>query len=294
MTKSLTITILLLILVQVVKAQTPQQQKNVQIRMSLKHYKAKYKTPLTAKDTLNFVYVDNDTLVIVKDYVRKPGASVPYQYKDSTFLNVYKTLAFNHYKDSVSKNTTMKYWKDDIAIFFSKSVDKKVKKQFMAYAENTLQHIDSLSIKEVKKVEDSNYVIYYNGDYEYESRLSKYTKSDYYMHWNNKNQINRLSIRLIKEDFFNPKLRLRELKMYFIKSLGHFKLNRNIDNNHFFSGSYDNEYQLSNFDIEILKYHYSYGICKGTNLETFENQHEKAKDLLKNRQVLLEFFHEFD
>lgn len=294
MTKSLLIAIISLTLVQLVQAQIPHQPKNVQYRMSLKQFKAKYKTPLTAKDTLNFVYVNNDTMVIVKDYVRKPGASVPYQYKDSTFLDVYKTIAFNHYKDSVSKKTTMKYWKEDIAIFFSNSVDKKVKKEFMAFAEKTLKNVDSLSIKEVKHVEDSNYIVYYNDGFEYESRISNYKKSDYYMHWNNKNQIYRLSLRLIKEDFFTPKLRLRELKKYFIKSLGHFEFNQSIDNKHFFSGSHDNDYQLSDFDTEIIKYHYSYGICKGTNLETFEDNHKKAKELLKNRQILLSFFHEFE
>jgi hypothetical protein len=43
--------------------------------------------------------------------------------------------------------------------------------------------------------------------------------------------------------------------------------------------------------LEIIKYHYSYGICKGTNLETFENQHKKAKALLKETGHKLYFLH---
>jgi hypothetical protein len=35
-------------------------------------------------------------------------------------------------------------------------------------------------------------------------------------------------------------------------------------------------------DFEIIKYHYSYGICKFTDLETFEENHTHAKEAIKN------------
>ncbi len=294
MNKSIIISIVLYFTFQAVYSQSLEQAQNVQYRISLKNYKKKFKKPLTSKDSLNFIYVNNDTLVVLKDYVRKPGRSVPYEYKDSTFLDVYKSIAFKYANDTLDKKSSMKYWKDDIAVYFSESVDKKVKKEFMSFAKNVVSQIDSLSIKEVKKVEDSNYIIYYNGDYEYESRMNKYTFSDYYMHWNNKNQIYKLFIKLNRDHFFNPTLRLKELKKYFIKSLGRFQFNKNIDCNNFFSGCYTTDYKLTDLDIEIIKYHYSYGICKGTNLETFENQHEKFKQALKNKKVLNSFYHEYE
>jgi hypothetical protein len=45
-------------------------------------------------------------------------------------------------------------------------------------------------------------------------------------------------------------------------------------------------------DLEILKYHYSYGICKGTNLETFEKNHSDAKAALKKGNSKFYFLHE--
>jgi hypothetical protein len=40
-------------------------------------------------------------------------------------------------------------------------------------------------------------------------------------------------------------------------------------------------------DLEILKYHYSYGICKGTNLETFENHSMLKQHLRKEIQSFI-------
>jgi hypothetical protein len=43
-------------------------------------------------------------------------------------------------------------------------------------------------------------------------------------------------------------------------------------------------------DLEILKYHYSYGICKGTDLIVFEKNHKDAKETLKGNSKI-EFIH---
>jgi hypothetical protein len=39
-------------------------------------------------------------------------------------------------------------------------------------------------------------------------------------------------------------------------------------------------------DLEILKYHYSYGICKGTDLIVFEKNHKDAKETLKGNSKI--------
>ncbi|NQY30713.1 MAG: hypothetical protein HRT69_14745, partial [Flavobacteriaceae bacterium] len=50
----------------------------------------------------------------------------------------------------------MKYWKDDIKIFFSKSVSNKTRKKLMSFANSIAKEIDSVNIYETKKVENSN------------------------------------------------------------------------------------------------------------------------------------------
>lgn len=263
------------------------------VYISLKQYKKKYKKPLTKNDSLNFIYRDNDTLVQVKNYIKPKGTSVPYEYKDSTFLYYYKKVAFNHKNDSVSKKTSMKYWKNDIRIFFSKSISKNTKKELMSFAKNISSQIDSLKISEVKKVEKSNYIVYYFGDYDYESRMANNKNTDFYIYWR-QNKIYRGAIKIDTKVFFNEKLIIYKIKELFFKTLGYFKFIDDFNCESYFSNCYSPHKKMSELDLELLKYHYSYGICKGTDLETFEEQHKKAKELLsKNKNNRMRFFHEY-
>ena len=261
--------------------------------VSLKMYKEKYKRPLTKKDTLNFLIKNNDTLVWDVNYVRPAGKSVPYEFKDDSFLNLYKKITFRASKDSTKKSEPMRYWKNDIKIFISSSVDKKIKKDFFIFTEDISNQIDSLNIKEVKQIEDSNYIIYQSGDFEYESRMSNYSATDYYMYWNGNSQIYKTSLRFIKEDFFNPNLLLKGMKDYLLKSLGHFNFNPDLGCENYLSGCQQGDVVLTSIDYELLKYHYSYGICKGTDIETFEEQHKRAKEALKKHNHGISFFHPY-
>ncbi|WP_452224667.1 hypothetical protein [Lacinutrix chionoecetis] len=259
--------------------------------LPLKYYKQKFKKPLTRKDSLNFVYKDNDTLVVIENYKPK-GISVFYEYKDSTFLDLYTRVAFKFKNDSLKNEATMKYWKDDISIYFAKEIPKKSKKKFLDFANNVINQVDSLKLKEVKRIEDSNYIIYYSGSFEYESRMEHYTDSDFYMHWNGKNQIYKVALRIKSDDLFNENLRLIEMKRLFFQSLGYFQFNTDLDCSNYFSGCYAESETLSNLDIELLQYHYSYGICKGTDYKSFITQHEKAKEVLREKNIRIVFLHE--
>jgi len=259
----------------------------------IKTYKKKYKEELTKKDSINFMYHDSDTLVLVENYVRPKGVSIPYEYKDSTFLHYYKKIAFRQKGiDSLDRKQRMRYWKDPIKIFFSESVSKKTKKDFMSFAEKIANQVDSLKISEAKKVEDSNYVIYYFGDYEYEPRMVNYTRTDYYINWNGKQQIYRCSLKLDTDLFYNEILIQKELREKFIGTLGHFYFINNLSCESYFANCYSNNKQLTALDIEMIKYHYSYGICKGTDIVTFESQHKQAKKILDDNNGKMMFFHE--
>lgn len=261
---------------------------------SIKNYKERYKNPLTKKDSLNFVFKDGDTLVLIENYVRPKGISVPYEYKDSTFLHYYQKIAFRTIGiDSVDKKQSMRYWKDDIRIFFSESVSKKVRKNFMSFTASIANQVDSLQISEVKSVEDSNYVIFYKGDYDYEPRIRKNKDADYYIYWNDKSQIYRGSIMLNTELYFNDNLIEAKLKEYFISNLGYFNKINDFSCESYFANCYSNNKEITPLDIELIQYHYSYGICKGTTLETFKDQHKRAKETLKSHNQVIRFYHTF-
>jgi hypothetical protein len=58
---------------------------------------------------------------------------------------------------------------------------------------------------------------------------------------------------------------ITSLKINFIRSLGYFIPNY-LDCTSYFSSCPSDKKEFGKKDLEILKYHYSYGICKGTDL----------------------------
>ena len=81
------------------------------------------------------------------------------------------------------------------------------------------------------------------------------------------------------------------MKSYFFKSLGYFKLSNKYKCESYFSNCFSNNKNITNFDLSLLKYHYSYGICKGTSLKTFNEQHKRAKQQLKKYNHTISFIH---
>lgn len=256
----------------------------------IKQYKKLSSEKLSRTDSLNFIFKDNDTLVRVdnkKNMVHTKGVKIPYEYKDSLFLDFYTKVAFSHKKDSFSIKTTMKYWKKPIKIFFSKSISRKTQKAFLKFASYLSENVDSLEISEVKQIEKSNYIIYYKDDYQYESKMYNYKNTDYYMYWNKKNQIYRCALRIDNNTNFNEELRLFQMKEYFFKSLGYFKLSNEFDCSSYYSNCYSEQKKITKFDLELLRYHYSYGICKGTSLKEFQESHKNAKEHLRSTGRLI-------
>jgi hypothetical protein len=73
-------------------------------------------------------------------------------------------------------------------------------------------------------------------------------------------------------------------------SLGYFIPQADEKCSSYFSNCTTNDKVLSKEDLEILKYHYSYGICKGTDLETFEENHKSAQNTLSKGPNNKHFF----
>lgn len=255
-------------------------------------YKTTYKTSLTKKDSINFKFKDQDTLVLITKKMETIGTYVDYVYKDSLFLDQYKKVAFNHKNDSIDESTSMKYWKNDIKIFFSKSVSKKERKSILSFTKEISKNVDSLNIYEAKNHADSNYIIYYTNDYEYEPSLKNFNNADFWVYWNNNsNQLNKGAIKINNEKYFSESLRIAEIKVLLFQSLGYFKLSKEYNCDSYFSNCYSNNKHITDFDYELLQYHYCYGICKGTSLETFETQHESVKTMMNEHKHARHRFH---
>jgi hypothetical protein len=224
------------------------------------------------------IFKDQDTLIRARFETKTNDSllSVPYDYRSKGFTDLYKKIAFVDPNRNDTIPARMRYWKDEMRVYFSEEVVRKDKKGLTAFAEVISSQVDSLNIQVVRKLEDANFIVYYSNHYEFEPRMRKTSSIDYYLSWNGA-FINRGFLRIDKERYFNDNQRLRGLKRYFLKTLGYFNDTKNLDCGSYFSSCSNVDDSLSQLDLELLQYHYSYGICKGVTLKTYEEQLESAQ-----------------
>ncbi|SHF86955.1 hypothetical protein SAMN05444483_10341 [Salegentibacter echinorum] len=262
--------------------------------ISLSYYKKSGK-PITQKDSANFRYHNGDTLVPVSaDFEIPQGKNkvkVPYEEKDSTFLELYKNVVYG--TDQSPKDPMfMRYWKDSVKVYFEPSVPGSQANELMEFGNKISKNIDSLNIKRVFTIDDSNYRIYYlNSEYNTDFEPRIVNKSGYYVHWNGKNQIYKTDLKINTSQTDNDNYIFELLKFQFFRSLGYFRSSKKLDCRSYLSACRVPR-QLTDIDLELLKYHYSYGVCKGVNLEDFEELHNKFSKLRKKHEnVILEVVH---
>ncbi|MBT8245191.1 MAG: DUF2927 domain-containing protein [Winogradskyella sp.] len=267
---------------------------------SLSHYKSYYiskkqfEEKFQKKDSLGFIVKDNDTLIKVNSLKRPKGVSVAYERKDSTFLEYYKKIAFQSIHKDSADTKPMKYWKKTIKIYFGKHISKKVKNKVVSFINEIDSRVDSLSISVVKKLENSNYIIFNNEDYQYSENISRNKASGYYIRWqNSSNRIYKGYIRINIDKLLSEKLQVQKIKEQFIGSLGWFNLSDELSCTSYFSNCHSDNKRMTELDWELLKYHYSYGICKGTTKNIFEEQHRIAKEIYSKTNHRMSFFHPY-
>lgn len=236
-------------------------------------------------DSTEFLFKDNDTLVSVPldfdPFAGKNMVKVEYEPKNPEFLKIYKNAVYNTDKSDGSKER-MRYWKDHIRIYFDKSVPVSHTKELMDFAQKISEGIDSLNISRNFVREKSNYLVYYlNKDHltDYDPRIAN-SKGGYYISWNKKQQIYDGKLKINTELVNSEKYQLSLLKFHFFKSLGHFKSSSQLDCSSYLSAC-NTQRKISPEDLEILKYHYSYGVCKGTDLESFTELTSSMNERLK-------------
>ncbi|CAL67266.1 hypothetical protein [Christiangramia forsetii] len=249
--------------------------------ISLKFYEETFGKPV---DTTEFSYRDNDTLVRVpldfdpyagKDYVR-----VEYVPKDSTFLDIYKDVVYNT-DVKIDSTERMKYWKEEIRIFFDESVPVSHTKDLMQFAKTISRDIDSLKITRNFDREKSNYLVYYlnrENISDYEPRITNNT-GGYYVSWNGRQQIYDGKLKINTEKAKSEELQLNLLKFHFFKSLGYFRSSKDLVCKSILSACRTLR-ELTERDLEILNYHYSYGVCKGETLKNFSEQTQRMQEVL--------------
>ena len=200
--------------------------------MPLYQYKKRYSTKITKEDTLNFIFKDKDTLIEISNkdfYKNKKRVRVPYEPKDSTFLEIYKDIVYQKYSlpTEYQKNKNyMRLWVKPIKIYFAKSLDVDYKNAIIKTAKKLTKEVDSLHISFVDDLEKSNYIVYQIDDkhkYKYSKLIANNDYIEYRIFWNqNKIYDAKLEINLTKYKNLSKKTNIKNIIKNFYKTLGRF------------------------------------------------------------------------
>lgn len=271
--------ICLTLLVQSIYAQNPPKDSKDNY-MSIDSFRKKFSDTL---DTSKMAVVirNGDTLVPYRISWSDKENLIKKKYilKDTTFVTLYKSIAFRAISNSKPQHM---YWKEDISIFFGKSVPKKHQRYLKRFIKKNLGDLEHLSISTTNNLDASNFVIYYDGDFEYEGRFyNDYSnRTLYYSYWKN-NRIGRVNMKLTPEFFNSEELLLSELIRTFVINLGYFNESTKLGCESVFSNCIEPIKELTLIDKELIKHHYSYGFCVGVNLQTFEEQDDEAREFYR-------------
>lgn len=149
-------------------------------------------------DAIDFKIIQKDTIITVTGYKTK-GVKLPYEKKDAIFLDRYKEIVYNKkYQNEMQRVLpTMKTWKNEIKIYFNKSINRHTVKKFIEFTKYLHQKVDSLKISLVKNKQKSNYFIYGMesvASVNLDPRIL--VKEGYYLEWNNQQNIYSCSLKL--------------------------------------------------------------------------------------------------
>lgn len=236
---------------------------------------------LTKQDSLNFHFRDRDTLVLVSPALElhfPEGIRVQIKPQDSLFIEKYKETVYGPRTRRDRNKQSLKIWRNGIRLYFDPSVPKRHQKELLKFAEDLDSKVDSLTISKVRKREDANYLVFYRNsdeDFDLDPRISD-KRSGYYLNWSKNKDITRGSLKINTYAYEDKEAVLKDLKMRFFETLGYFKYSGKLPCGSLLSAC-RGEKELSEEDLEILKYHYSYQNCYGIGLKAFKAQHEHRR-----------------
>ncbi len=251
----------------------------------------------------NTVYLVIITIVFISCAPKHQGVmpytvTAPLTLKDSSFIKKYKRIVFGNTDAKTPNNSKLINWAAPIYIYFDKTVPEKHSEQLMSFAEDLSKDIDSLSISRVWDKSASNYLVYYLNDdnsIDYQPKIkSKYVGG--YIKWGSDCIIDNGYLRVDTRNKMPKQMLLLHAKVHFYRSLGYFQT---IDDEthviDYLNSAFANKKVLSQFDKDVVKYHYSVNVGRGMTKKMFETiQNMKTNVLEKHPKTKIKIRHEYD
>lgn len=240
----------------------------------------------------HFIVLENDTLYANSHDGINLMYLIPDRYDDPLMLRYYQRMVFCYLKDNPPIVYNLMQWNEPIVIYMDKEFPKAVHESFKTFISNLrVDEITHLNISFTNRLKHSNYHIKstkepingYDKDYKFDSEEERtndlLTGSTYNLITDASNKFYGGILQIHTESFETNAYITKRLKQLFYKSLGNFVADNYIDTNSLSHNNYDNSETISEFDITILKIHYSLIYNQKINYAKFKELLKLAKKL---------------
>lgn len=199
-------------------------------------------------------------------------------YLNKKTLRRYKAQIFRFTYEYSKTVYELKQWNAPIVVYIDRKIPKNIVQDFKKFY-TQIDSIENLKISFTSNIKKANYFIKtttekiksYSKDYEFDSEEEKENsiltgaKYNLLTDDNNKFYSGILTVNIDKE----IKL-LKQLKQLFFMSLGQFYTSQYYPKESILSKTYENKKSISQFDLDLLKIHYSIIYDQRINGTTFE------------------------
>ncbi|TYB76393.1 hypothetical protein [Bizionia myxarmorum] len=242
------------------------------------------KNDKTADISGRFLVLENDILYPYSNNSADLNFLLPDNYDYNRMLGYYQRVVYCYLTDNPPIVYQLMQWSVPIVIYMDKDIPKDVQDDFKNFISKLqMDNIKHLDISFTKRFKNSNYHIKstetavngYDKNYEFDSEEDRLndllTGSTYKLVTDGNNKFYGGVLQIHLKSFQTNDDVTKRLKQLFYKSLGNFVADNYIETNSLLHNDYDNSAEILDFDLNILKIHYSLIYDQRIYLADFRN-----------------------
>lgn len=218
---------------------------------------------LSENKSKDYIIINNDTLFNRDHNLKIDNLEKFCDCFNNKEFNIQYSSAVQFHLPKNKQVVETKQWNSQIIVFVDKSIDKTVKKKFVAFFKQ-INDIENFKISFTKSKKESNYLIKvsdstisnFKSDTKEYNELSPYSKVTYNLTTDKNNKFYGGTLLIDKTILKDKDLTLKKLKQMFYMSLGPFANRESMPIESLLNPNYVESEIITDFDLKVLKTHY--------------------------------------
>ena len=193
-------------------------------------------------------------VILILNFLIFPGFCHEIEYDKFFQKNYTKIAIYPRYDNNFGR---VKKWSQDIKIFFEGKNIPELEEEIMKTYKRVSDYLNGIDLEIVNNKEEANYIVFFDST-NYSIDIDKYSNL-----WDNNGNIFQGRIYLNTDRIFNREFQKLAVMELFLKSLGCLGCSNKLPAESIFSSKYIINRKITDFDLEVIKFHYSNYVQNG-------------------------------